>query len=48
VSGLVDPQKYFAAFMANPSDAGLAMRLWSLLHLEIWYQALGRKMESST
>ncbi len=47
VRTLVDPEQHIEGFMRNSADAGLAMRLWSLLHLEIWYQAFARKMEAA-
>ena len=46
VRGIVEPGKWLEAFASNEGDAGTAMRVWSLLHLEIWYQAFGRRMEA--
>lgn len=42
-----DPAPWFDRLKAAPADLPCAMRLWSLLHLEIWYQQFARKMEAS-
>ncbi|MCH2181969.1 MAG: asparagine synthetase B [Mariniblastus sp.] len=53
VSQWVDPLAYLEKFRKVAKDGGsderfetaLAMKIWSLLHLEIWYQSFGRQME---
>jgi hypothetical protein len=39
------PEKVLEDFSTGPGGGQKAMQLWSLLHLEIWYQNFGRKME---
>jgi len=39
------PEKLLEDFSTGPGGGQKAMQLWSLLHLEIWYQSFGRKME---
>lgn len=48
VRAFTSPAQWLKDFGARTEDGGLAMRVWSLLHLEIWYQAFGRKMEAAT
>ena len=47
VRGLVDPVSWLDRLTLDSPDA-VAMRIWSLVHLEIWYQAFGRRMEAAT
>jgi asparagine synthase (glutamine-hydrolysing) len=47
VKDLVDPRRWLDGFTRDSADAGNAMRLWSLLHLEVWYRAFGRPMEAA-
>ncbi len=48
VRNLVDPNRWLAGLAPDAPDCGEAMRLWSLLHLEIWFQTFARKMEATT
>lgn len=45
VRGLADVGRWQRAFGEDSGNTALAMRIWSLLHLEIWYQSFGRIME---
>jgi len=45
VSGLADVERVQSDFYGDPANSALAMRLWSLLHLEIWYQSFASVME---
>jgi asparagine synthase (glutamine-hydrolysing) len=46
VRSWTDPQRWLEGLTPELEDTPRAMRIWSLLHLEIWYHAFGRKMEA--
>jgi asparagine synthase (glutamine-hydrolysing) len=47
VRGVADPATLLKGFFAEDRDGQKAMQIWSLLHLEVWYQAFGRRMEAA-
>ncbi len=47
VRDFVDPAKLLKGFFADGGNGQTAMQIWSLLHLEIWYQTFGRRMEAA-
>ncbi len=46
VRSFVNPVTWLEHLTLDSPDSGVAMRLWSLLHLEIWYRVFGRTMEA--
>lgn len=47
VRGFLDPTRLLALIARGVVDDGLAMRVWSLLVLEIWHREFARRMEST-
>lgn len=47
VREFADPTPWLAGISTDPKSLPRAMRVWSLLHLEIWHREFARKMEQS-
>ncbi len=47
VREFADPTPWLAGLAADPQSLPRAMRVWSLLHLEIWHRNFARRMEQS-
>jgi asparagine synthase (glutamine-hydrolysing) len=47
VREFADPTPLLGALAPSPPDLPLAMRVWSLLHLEIWHREFAWRMEQS-
>jgi len=47
VREFADPTPLLANLKASPPDLPRAMRIWSLLHLEIWHREFARRMEQT-